>query len=290
MPALGGLLVLDKPSGITSRDAVDRAASWFPRKTKIGHAGTLDPLATGVLVLAVGSATRLIEYVQDMPKIYRTHIRLGATSDTDDADGTVTPNPTAAPMDVETVRAVLAAFVGEVEQVPPAYSAARVEGRRAYALARRGADVALAPRRVRIDRIEIREYRWPELELDVHCGKGTYIRSIARDLGRVLGVGGYVTDLRRLRIGPFMVDEAVPLEADSDAARRKLLPPAAAVSGLPVVRVRADEIRQLRNGQAIPAAGEGEMAVLDEAGELVAVGHAVGGWLKPEKVLASVGA
>src|SRR3954453_7091135 len=136
--SLHGLLVLDKPPGLTSREAVDRAAKWFPRKTRIGHAGTLDPLATGVLVLAVGQATRLIEYVQAMPKAYRTRIRLGATSDTDDADGTVTQNPAATSVDEAAVRAALAGFVGEVEQVPPAYSAVRVEGRRAHALARRG--------------------------------------------------------------------------------------------------------------------------------------------------------
>jgi tRNA pseudouridine55 synthase len=276
-----GLVVLDKPPGLTSRDAVDRAARWFPRKTRIGHAGTLDPLATGVLVVAVGRATRLIEYVQAMPKAYRTRVRLGATSDTDDAAGTVTGNPAASPVGEDAVRAALAGFVGAVEQVPPAYSAARVEGRRAYALARRGADVDLAPRPVRIDRIEVREYRWPDLELDVLCGKGTYIRSIARDLGRALGVGGYVTVLRRLRVGPFTVEEAVPLDADPPA----LLPMAAAVSGLPAVRVTAAEVRRLRNGQAVSAAGEGETAVLDESGELVAVGRAAGGWLKPEKVL-----
>lgn len=284
---VNGLLVLDKPSGLTSRDALDRAARWFPRKTKIGHAGTLDPLATGVLVLAVGPATRLIEYVQDMPKVYRTRIRFGATSDTDDADGTVTPNPAASPVDEAAVRAALGAFVGEVEQVPPAYSAARVDGRRAHLLARKGHEVTLAPRRVRIDRIDVREYRWPDLELDVSCGKGTYIRSIARDLGRALGVGGYVTVLRRLRIGPFTVDDAVTLDAEAEAVRGKLLPLAAAVSGLPAVRATADEVRRLRNGQAIPAAGEGETAVLNDAGELVAVGRVAGGVLKPEKVVAA---
>jgi tRNA pseudouridine55 synthase len=280
-----GLLVLDKPSGITSREALDRAAKWFPRKTKIGHAGTLDPLATGVLVLAVGQATRLIEYVQAMPKTYRTRIRLGATSDTDDADGAVTENPSATPADETAVRSALAGFVGEIEQVPPAYSAARVDGRRAHALARKGAAVELAPRRVRIDRIDVRDYRWPALELDVHCGKGTYIRSIARDLGRVVGVGGYVTILRRLAIGPFTVETAVSLEADADAARGKLLPMATAVTGLPSLLVSPEDIRRLRNGQAIPATGEGETAVLGAAGELVAVGQAAGGWLRPAKVI-----
>ena len=238
-----GLLVLDKPAGITSRDAVDRAARWFPRKTKIGHAGTLDPLATGVLVLAIGQATRLIEYVQAMAKAYRTSIRLGATSDTDDADGTVTMNPPAVPPNEAAVRIAINQFVGEVEQVPPAYSAARVEGRRAYALARRGDDVTLAPRRVRIDRIDIRSYAWPDLELDVHCGKGTYIRSIARDLGTALGVGGYVTALRRLRIGSFTVEQAVPLDADPETVRGKLLPMANALESLPSVSVSLDEVR-----------------------------------------------
>ena len=282
---INGLLVLDKPSVLTSRDALDRAARWFPRKTKIGHAGTLDPLATGVLVLAIGQATRLIECVQAMPKVYRTRIRLGATSDTDDADGTVIPFPNATLVEEEAVRAALSSFVGEIEQVPPAYSAARVEGRRAHLLARKGHEVNLAPRKVRIDRIDIREYRWPELELDVRCGKGTYIRSIARDLGSALGVGGYVTVLRRLRIGPFTVDDAVTLDMDAEAARTKVLPTAAAVTELLVVRLATDEVRRLRNGQAVPASGEGEVAVLDEAGELVAVGRIVGGWLKPEKVM-----
>src|SRR5262249_45890337 len=125
-----GLLVLDKPQGMTSRDALDRAARWFPRKTKIGHAGTLDPLATGVLVLAIGQATRLIEYVQAMSKVYQTRIRLGGTSDTDDADGTITSTPTAAPVAEPTVRAALGRCSGENVQTPPAYSAARVEGPR----------------------------------------------------------------------------------------------------------------------------------------------------------------
>ena len=137
MTPVHGLLVLDKPGGMTSREALDRAAKWFPRKTKAGHCGTLDPLATGVLVLALGHATRLVEYVQAMPKTYRTRITLGATSDTDDADGTVTPTG-AGSVDAAVVLAALPAFVGEVEQTPPAYSAARVDGKRVHELARKG--------------------------------------------------------------------------------------------------------------------------------------------------------
>src|SRR5262245_1479346 len=263
-----GLLVLDKPQGLTSREALDRAARWFPRRTKLGHAGTLDPLATGVLVLAVGQATRLVEYVQAMAKVYRTRIRLGATSDTDDADGTVSENPAAVPVEEAALHAALATFIGEVDQVPPAYSAAHVEGKRAYDLARRGGEVALHPRRVRIDQLEVRSYAWPELELDITCGKGTYIRSIARDLGSKLSVGGYVTVLRRLRIGSFSADDALTLDTHAEAARSKLLPMSAAVRRMPTVRVTADPARRLLHGQPIPASGDGEVGVLGDAGEL----------------------
>jgi tRNA pseudouridine55 synthase len=280
-----GLLVLDKPQGITSRDAVDWATRWFPRKTKIGHAGTLDPLATGVLVLAVGHATRLIEYVQDMPKIYRTRVTLGATSDTDDADGTIVPNPDAKPLAESSIREALSKFVGEIDQVPPAYSAARISGQRAYDLARRGKEVSLEPRRVRIDRIQITSYEWPLIELEVHCGKGTYIRSIARDLGAALGVGGYVAALRRTRIGPFTVEDAVLLDANSEQVQKHLRPPAAAVSHLPMLRVTNDEARRLRQGQMIPTSLDGDVAVMDESEELIAVGRADGVKLHPQKVM-----
>jgi tRNA pseudouridine55 synthase len=280
-----GFLVLDKPQGITSRDAVNRAAQWFARKTRIGHAGTLDPLATGVLVLGIGHATRLIEYVQRMPKTYRTRIVLGATSDTDDADGTVTPSPNARPVDEASVRAVLVRSLGEIDQVPPAFSAAHVDGGRAYDLARRGRDFELAPRRVRIDRIDVRHFVWPDLELDIDCGKGTYIRSIARDLGAALGVGGYVSVLRRLRIGPFTADDAVTLDADAESARHRLLPVTAAVAGMPRLDVSPEQARRLRNGQAIPASGEGEVAVTDRTGALVAIGRIGRGFLQPEKVI-----
>lgn len=285
-PPVHGLLVLDKPDGLTSRDALDRAARWFPRKTKIGHCGTLDPLATGVLVLALGQATRLVEYVQALPKTYRTRILFGATSDTDDADGTVTPTG-AGPLDEAGVRAAIPAFVGEIEQTPPSYSAAHVDGQRAHLLARRGQAVTLAARRVRIDAIDVRSFAWPELELDVACGKGTYIRSIARDLGAALGVGGYVAELRRLRIGPFVADEGVTLETDPTVVRAKVLPLASALSGLPQVRVTADEARRLRHGQTVVAEGEGEIVVMDEAGELVGVGRIGGGVLRAGKVLAT---
>ena len=271
-----GLLVIDKPAGITSRDAVDRAQHWLPRGTRLGHTGTLDPLATGVLVLCVGNATRLAEYVQRMPKIYRAGIVLGARSDTDDADGTITPSPNIAPPTVAAISNDLHACVGTIEQVPPAYSAAKVTGRRAYALARKGKEVSLAARMVTIHAIDLLRYEFPLLELEVRCGKGTYIRSLARDLGERLGCGGYIQTLRRTRVGCFDVGGALALDADAATAQRSLLPLALAVSELPRRIVTATEAARVRLGQALPlgefdAMGE-EIALVDAAGELVAVG------------------
>src|SRR5437763_8405087 len=177
----GGVLVVDKPRGLTSRAVVDRVARLVPL-AKVGHAGTLDPLASGVLVVCIGPATRLVEMVQRLPKSYRTVVLLGARSDTLDAEGRIEPaaNP-GIPSRLDIERAV-SPLVGEVDQMPPDYSALKVGGRRAYDLARAGRPVELAPRRVRIDRIVVLHYDWPRLELAIDCGSGTYIRSIARDV------------------------------------------------------------------------------------------------------------
>jgi len=280
--------VIDKPGGMTSRAAVDRAQGWFPRGTRIGHTGTLDPLATGVLVLCVGVATRLGEYVQRMEKVYRAGIRLGARSDTDDADGIVTPAAVTTPPDRERVAEALRTFIGEIDQVPPAYSAAKVTGRRAYALARRGDDVQLAPRNVEIYEIMLRDYDYPRLEIEVRCGKGTYIRSLARDLGERLGCGGLIQTLCRVRVGRFSVDDAVSLDVDADTARRRLLPLAAALTELPRITLNASEISALGCGQSVSiteACASGETAAFDAAGQLVAVVASEGGRAQPLKVL-----
>jgi len=275
-PPLDGLLVLDKPGGLTSRAALDRAARWFPRGTRIGHTGTLDPLATGVLVLCLGSATRLAEYVQRMSKTYRSVFRLGARSDTDDADGVITPLPEAQPPDPGAIQAGLAEFVGAIAQIPPAHSAAKVAGQRAYDLARRGQEVSLQPRTVQIYRIDLVRYAYPELEVEVSCGKGTYIRSLARDLGERLGCGGLVQELRRTRVGPFHAGAAVTLDTDPERARTALLPIEQAVAELPRVQLAADELRRLCQGQALPMAAlpagdEEEAAVFDAGGRLAAI-------------------
>jgi len=287
-----GLLVLDKPGAITSREAVDRALPWFPRGTRIGHTGTLDPLATGVLVLCVGSATRLTEYVQQMSKTYRTTIRLGARSDTDDADGTVTPIEGAVPPSRERLEQCLRDFLGEIAQLPPAFSAVKITGQRAYDLARKGQDVTLQPRTVHVHAIDVCGYDYPDVTLEVRCGKGTYIRSLARDLGERLGCGGLVQALRRTRVGPFRPEDAVPLDADAETARSRLLPLSAAVADLPAVTVPAPAVAQLRQGRAVslpqrPASDAEEYAVLDAGGSLVAVARfdSRARLLRPVKVL-----
>jgi tRNA pseudouridine55 synthase len=268
-----GLLVIDKPPGITSRDAVDCVQTWFPPGTRIGHTGTLDPLATGVLVLCIGSATRLVEYVQRMGKTYQATIALGVRSDTDDADGVVIPVDGALPLSRSDVLAALERFLGEIEQIPPSYSAANIAGKRAYALARKGRQVELAPRQVRIDAINLLAYQYPLLELEVHCGKGTYIRSLARDLGEVLGCGALVQTLRRTRVGPFTIESGMSLE--SSKALSHLLPKEMALSELPRATFSADESNRLRHGQLIPKGdhyfAEDEAAALDPDGKLIGI-------------------
>lgn len=221
---MNGFLVIDKPAGMTSRDVVNRAQRWLPRGTKVGHAGTLDPLATGVLVLCVGAATKLVERVQAMGKTYRTRVLLGFTSTTDDADGTLTPSPAGDVPTEAQVRDVLPQFVGEIQQVPPAVSALKIDGQRAYDLVRRGAEVKMVARPVRVDAIRLLAYEWPHLDLEIDCGKGTYVRSIARDVGEKLACGGLVQTLRRTRTGVFAVEKGFGLVVSPEEARSKLLP------------------------------------------------------------------
>jgi tRNA pseudouridine55 synthase len=293
-----GLIVLDKPKGMTSRAAVDRAARWFPRRTRIGHTGTLDPLATGVLVVCVGNATRLAEYVQRMSKTYRSRFRLGARSDTNDADGVVTPMHDVTPPEARSVAARLREFVGTIAQVPPAFSAAKVTGRRAYSLARQGEEVQLQARPVQIYAIDVIRYEYPTLDVEVHCGKGTYIRSLARDLGERLGCGAFVQELRRTRVGPFTAEAAVPLDTAADVARSRMLPVEMAVGELAQVTLAPADARRLCQGQAVgvvdlPVDGLEtslicSVAVFDAARHLVAVAEydAALRLLRPTKVLA----
>lgn len=218
-PTPCGLLVIDKPLGPTSMD-VCRRIRWrlvqggAPKRVKVGHGGTLDPLATGVLVVMVGKATKLCERVMAGTKVYLTEIDLSCFSSTDDQEGEKTAVEVAVPPTREAVGAACARFVGEaVMQTPPAYSAMKIDGQRAYDLARRGEEVKLAARPVRIDRVEVTAYVWPLLTVEVECGKGTYIRSLARDIGGALGTGGCLSSLRRTRVGRWGIEGAQRLDA-----------------------------------------------------------------------------
>jgi tRNA pseudouridine55 synthase len=249
--SLFGLLNVDKPAGCSSRHVVD-VVERLVRPAKAGHAGTLDPLATGVLVICVGKATRLISYVQQMPKRYRATFQLGRHSETDDIEGEVVelraaPVPTIGQID-ETLRQ----FLGEIEQVPPLHSAVKVGGRRAYALARRGKAVELAPRKVTIHGIEVRRYEYPELELEIECGSGTYVRSLGRDLAAALGTAAVMSALKRSAIGRFQIADALALDdVNGETVAKHLLPATAAVEHLPQVTVDTAQAVDLRNGRPI---------------------------------------
>ena len=290
---MNGLLVLDKPLGITSRDALDRALRWFPPRTRMGHTGTLDPLASGILVACIGWTTRLAEYVQAMPKEYVAGVRFGARSATDDAEGPFEPVTNAVMPSEDALGAALACFVGEISQTPPAFSAAKVAGRRAYSLARRGQDVQLEPRIVRIYAIEMRRFDGISAELHVRCGKGTYIRSLARDLGDKLGCGAYLESLRRIRVGPFDETRALSLDAPAEVAMRSLMPPIEALADLPRRVLSGEMMQRFFSGQAMQWENDdelnaGEVALTDDAGRLRAIGEYDGAarQMKPAKVLA----
>jgi tRNA pseudouridine55 synthase len=205
-----GILNIDKPAGVSSARLVGQVKRLLPRGTKVGHAGTLDPFATGVLLVLVGKATRQCEALMSRPKRYVASIKLGATTPTLDPTSDETPFPSATPVDRATVEAALSAFRGEISQRPPAFSALKVGGRRAYQLARAGEVVVLQPRPVMIYGMMLLSYDWPALSIDVHCGRGTYVRSLARDIAERLGVGGgYLTALRRTAVGDFTLDDAI---------------------------------------------------------------------------------
>lgn len=269
-------LNIDKPAGMTSRDVVNRVS----RTTKVrraGHAGTLDPLATGVLVVAIGVATRLVEYVQGTTKIYDAQVRLGCTSNTDDREGEIVERCGVIPTAQTEIEAVLPEFVGDILQQPPAYSALKVNGRRAYELARKGDVVTLEPRVVSVYSIEVLHYEYPRLDLRIVCGAGTYIRSMARDLGERLGVGGMLDELRRTAVGCFTTASAIALDdLSADNWREFAQPLSAGLGSLPKLVVGADDRRRFLLGQLIhhlnEAPSDGEAAVLDEQGSLLGIG------------------
>ncbi len=255
MKTPAGLLVLDKPKGWTSHDAVERVRT-LTRIRRVGHAGTLDPLATGVLVVLVGSATRLAEFLLGHDKRYRATIRLGIQTDTDDAEGRIVSERPVA-VSREAFEETLRCFVGEILQIPPAFAALKQGGERLYEKARRGETITPSPRRVRIDELRLVEWNPPWATIEVACSAGTYIRALARDIGERLGCGAHVAELRRLASGPFTLADAVPWEALEAAARagdwrRYLRPMADALPDWEPITPEPAILNRLQHGQSIP--------------------------------------
>jgi tRNA pseudouridine55 synthase len=285
-----GILIIDKPAGLTSRQVVDRVAR-IVRPDKAGHAGTLDPLATGVLVVCVGQATRLIEYVQRMPKSYRATLLFGRSSPTDDVEGPITLEDTPLVPTGEQIAQATTQFIGTIQQRPPDYSAVHVAGQRAYDLARRGVALDLAPRPVDVFEIRIVSYAYPELVFDVDCGSGTYIRSIIRDLAAALGTTAVMSALVRTAIGEFHQANALALDAlTPDTLVERLLPPRSALTQVSEITISDEEQLRLVRGQTIQrpiASGDVEWAAINAAGDLVALlARRVDGSLGPTRVFA----
>lgn len=284
-----GLLNVNKPSGKTSRDVVNQVQRAI-RGTKVGHAGTLDPLASGVLVLCLGPATRLIEYVQRQPKQYVGTFLLGRTSPTEDIEGEITELNDPLIPSAEQIRQVLPAFCGEILQRPPAFSALKVKGKRAYDLARSGAEVELAARPIQIFQLKLLEYDYPKFKLHIECGSGTYVRSLGRDLAERLGSGAVMSDLVRTAIGGFRIDESLHLgdKLSPEELETALRPASEAVAGLASVVLSQNDAQPLRWGQNIQidraATSADEVAAFDENDNLLAIlQRQSADWFKPSK-------
>lgn len=274
--AISGVLVVEKPVGLTSHDVVQIIRKGTNIR-RAGHTGTLDPRASGVLVVLLGPAVRLSEYVSASDKRYQAIIRLGASTDTYDAEGEVM---TRSPVEIteEQFQEALPQFMGEIEQVPPPYSAVKVKGRKAYDMARNGEEVELKPRMIHVYSLELLEWATPEAVIDIYCSSGTYVRSLAHDLGKVLGCGAHLTGLRRTKSGRFTLRDAVPLRKlreafDSGTWYQYLIPAAEALSDWPAIELDQEQIEAIRHGHRISGQpGSGKMARgISEQGELVAL-------------------
>ncbi len=287
-----GVLNIDKPQGMTSHDVVARVRRITGIR-RVGHAGTLDPLATGVLLLCVGSATRIVEYLQRGRKVYETTVRLGQETNTYDADGERVAEAPVPDFSIQEIERALNAFRGEITQTPPAYSAIKQHGQPLYKLARAGKEVTATPRQVTIDDITLLDWRNPDLRLRITCSPGTYIRSIAHDLGQALGVGGHVAALRRVASGSWRVEDAVTvaeLEAAGEDWPRYLHGLRGALSMLPPVILPAELAYRFVLGQRVPLSGippQGEdLRVLGPGEKFLGVGRIKEGVLAPHKVFA----
>ena len=271
------VLNINKPPGPTSRQVVTRV-KHLVKPHRAGHAGTLDPIASGVLLVCVGKATGLIEYAQALPKSYRGTFLLGHTSETGDIESEVTPVEGPVPATPEQLVAALPRFTGSISQRPPRHSAVKIAGRRAYELARKGIEFEPETKPVEIHRMSVVQYEYPQLIFDVQCGSGTYIRSLGRDLAEALGTSAVMTALVRTAIGPFTLDSAIHFDAVNAAWQDHLLPPAQLMGSLPRITITAAELNDVRHGRNIAAppetlqlAADAKIAAFDASGDLVAI-------------------
>ncbi len=270
---VSGVLAVDKPAGVTSRRVVDAVARAVGTKA-VGHAGTLDPLATGVVVVCVGHATKLVDFVHELPKHYTAVFLLGRSSPSDDLETQVTEEEHPVRPTRAEILAVLPAFRGDILQRPCDYSAVHVDGKRAYALARKGREVVLAAKPIRIDRLEITAYDWPRLAMEIVCSSGTFVRAIGRDVAAALGTTAVMQSLVRTAVGPFSVAGALPLDQVSpEWVRGALLEPLAAVAHLPRMSLARERLDHAIRGGLIdcdPMPGRA-IAACDETGSLVGI-------------------
>lgn len=278
-----GILLIDKPKGITSHDAVYSVRRRLGIK-RVGHLGTLDPMATGLLILAVGSATRFLRYIEAEPKMYKGTIKLGVSTSTQDAEGKVTAERGIQGLAEDVIRQAASELVGAIEQIPPMYSAVKIGGERLYKMAREGIEVEREPRQVSIHKFEICKFRPPFIDFEVSCSGGTYVRTLANDLGERLGVGAHLTALRRTNIGRFSADEACALETSSDA---DLLPLEQVLSPLEVIGLDDELAKRALHGELLPAThtGEGSLAILTDSWGFLAVARRTARGWHPETVM-----
>lgn len=273
-----GIIAVDKPPGKTSADIVNLVKRWLRResgqKIRVGHAGTLDPLATGVLLLCCGLATKAVPWLHEFSKTYLAGFTLGGRSDTDDSEGTITASSFSGSLNEAVIQAALEQFLGDIRQVPPAYSAVQVGGKRAYKMARRGEALELAPRTVSVHEIQLVKFDWPMIVVRVVCSSGTYIRSIARDLGEALGCSGYMHSLVRTAIGPFPLENCLTVtQLESGRLLSRIQPLTGAFASIPRVVASEQDLIRLRDGKhlALPGVESPRVLITSDDGSFVAV-------------------
>jgi tRNA pseudouridine55 synthase len=287
--AVSGVMLVDKPSGPSSNAVLQRVRHLLGA-ARAGHTGTLDPLASGLLVVALGEATKFSGGLLEADKVYRARVALGVRTATGDAEGSVVSR-SRPEVSESALLSALERFRGEIEQVPPMYAAIKHEGRPLYAYARRGESVERAPRRVAVRRLDLEGFEGDSATLYVECSKGTYIRTLAEDIGEALGCGAHLAALRRIKVGPFSVDDAVGVEVlegfSAPARRDRLLPPQALLGSRPRLRLEADLAAKFMQGRAVPSvAADGEVAVFGNDEGFLGAGEVSGGTLQPRRLMA----